>query len=177
MSQQKNQREPIRPKQIQLVKMAQKQLGLDDETYRDLLEDLFRVRSCTDLSAAQGDRLIDQLKLKGFVIVSRHPRPRRPKGKNVVHLASRAEIDKLNAVAGLIKWKYSDGLQRFLERRVGIKGGKARTAGEAYRAIEALKKFFENGMKKEHGPEWWTMRFDDPAVMEYIERHCPEEWR
>jgi hypothetical protein len=166
------------PKQIKLIHIAKGQLGLDDDTYRDALREMFGAGSSKDLSPAQADQLLDEFKHRGFRIVSRHPRPaRRAKGKNVVHLASQAEIDKLNAVASLIKWQYADGLQRFLERRLRIKGGKVRTAGEAYRAIEALKKFFENGMKKAHGEDWWSKNFDDPAVREYIARHCPEEWR
>jgi len=60
-----------------------------------------------------------------------------------VALATAAEIEKINAVASLVEWRFEDGLQRFLESRMGIKGGKVRTAEEAYRAIEGLKKMFE----------------------------------
>lgn len=176
-------RAPIQPIQIQLIHIAKGDLGLTDELYRDMLREMFGAESSKELDATQADQLIDEFKARGFRIVSRHPRPSRkasagrPQGKNVVHLASQAEIDKLNAVAGLIKWEFTDGLQRFLSSRVGIKGGKVRTAAEAYRAIEALKKLFENGMKKLHGTEWWTIRFDDPAVEEYVNRHAPAEFR
>lgn len=178
MSQAKNsRREPITRKQIQLIHVAKGDLGLDDDTYRDMLHGMFGAESSKDLTAAQADQLLDEFKARGFRVVSRHPRPaKRAKGQNVVHLASQAEIDKLNAVAGLIKWQYADGLQRFLERRVGIKGGKVRTAGEAFRAIEALKKMFENGMKKAHGEEWWLTQLDDPEVRRYIRNHCPAEY-
>jgi hypothetical protein len=165
------------PKQITLIHIAKGDLGLDDDTYRDVLREMFGAASSKDLSAAQADQLLDEFKARGFRVVSRHPRPaKRAKGKNVVHLASQGEIDKLNAVASLIRWQYADGLQRFLERRLSIKGGKARTAGEAYRAIEALKKFFENGMKKEHGEDWWLTQLDDPDVRRYIRSHCPAEY-
>lgn len=173
----KTQREPINRKQIQLIHIAKADLGLSEEIYRDMLAG-YGAESSKDLTAAQADALLDDFKAKGFRIVSRHPRPaRRAKGKNVVHLASQAEIDKLNAVAFLIRWEYSDGLQRFLERRLSIRGGKVRTAGEAYRAIEALKKMFENGMKKEHGERWWTITFADPNVEDYIRFHAPAELR
>jgi hypothetical protein len=164
-------------KQIQLIHIAKSDLGLDDDTYRAVLYSMFKAESSKDLTPTQADQLIDEFKVRGFQVVSRHPRPpRRPKGKNVVHLASQAEIDKLNAVAGLIKWQVTDGLQRFLEKRVGIKGGKVRTAGEAYRAIEALKKYFENTMARAHGPEWWLTQLDDPDVRRYIRNHCPAEY-
>lgn len=174
----KSQCEPIRPKQVTLIHIAKGDLGLNDEVYRDMLFGMFGAESSKDLSAAQADQLLEEFKARGFRVVSRHPRPpKRPKGKNLVHLASQAEIDKLNAVASLIHWQYADGLQRFLESRLGIKGGRVRTAGEAYRAIEALKKLFENGMKKRHGPEWWTIRFADPEVEGYTKLHAPAEFR
>ena len=164
-------------KQIKLIHIAKGQLGLPDEVYRDMLFGLFKAESSKDLTPAQADTLIDEFKARGFQIVARHPRPpKRAKGKNVVHLASQKEIDKLNAVASLIHWKAENGLALFLEKRVGIKGGKARTAGEAYRAIEALKKMFENGMAKAHGADWWLTQLDDPDVRRYIRNHCPAEY-
>ncbi|MBE0598328.1 MAG: regulatory protein GemA [Desulfuromonadales bacterium] len=183
---------PIAAKQIQIVKLAQKELGLDDDTYRELLEEMFGVRSCTELSVDQANELIDELQKKGFHLQTRKayrpaPPPRTgslrrpagaPRGKgNLVALASAEEIDKVMAVAGLIEWRFANGLQRFLDRRLGISGGRVRTAGEAYRAIEGLKKMFENGMKRDFGPEWWTMRHADAAIEEYVDRHAPAEFR
>jgi hypothetical protein len=174
---QSNRNEPIRPKQIQMIHIAKGQLGLDDDTYRDVLHGMFGVASSKELTAVQADELLDEFNARGFTISSRQPRPsRRPKGRNVVHLASQAEIDKLNAVAALIRWQYADGLQRFLERRLGIKEGKVRTAREAYLAIEALKKMFEGGMVKAHGPQWWLTQLDDPEPRLYIRKHCPAEY-
>lgn len=162
--------------------------GIDDETYRDILWVNFdKCTSKTSLSEKQLHRLVGHL-----LNVKKHPnqdsqdnrmsrmksvKPRRQKGKNVVHLVSQAELGKIDAVAALIPWQYEDGKERFLAARLGIKNGKVKTAGEAYKAIEALKMVFENHMKKLHGPAWWAMRFDDPAVMRYIEEHRPAEWR
>lgn len=171
-----NRNAPIRPKQIQMIHIAKGQLGLNNDTYRDVLHAMFGAVSSKDLSAVQADELLDEFKKRGFKIVSRHPRPaRRPKGKNVVHLASTQEIDKLNAVAALVKWKSRSGLRDFLSARMNITS--VRTSREVYLAIEAVKKLFENQMKTAHGPDWWCGQFDDPAVMEYIRRHKPEEFR
>lgn len=167
----------IRPVQIQLIHIAKSELKLSDDLYRDMLHGLFGAESSKDLSAEQADQLIDEFKARGFKLVPKHPRPaKRPKGKNVVHLASQAEIDKVNAVAGLIQWRAAGGLALFLEKRLGIKGGKVRTAGEAFRAIEALKKMFENTMKRQHGETWWLTQLDDPEVRRYIRNHCPAEY-
>ena len=179
----------IAQKQISIIKMAQQQLGMDDVSYRKLLADEFNgAESCTDLTAEQANRLIDIMQQKGFILKPRKngwrsaaPRSGEKRttksGRNVVALASAAEKSKVAAVAALIRWKYEDGLERFLEKRVKIKGGMVRTSRDAYLAIEALKKAFENGMKSMYGEEWWLMTFEDEKIMNYISRHCPEEYR
>lgn len=169
---------PIHAKQIRIIKMAQRDLGLDDAGYRGLLADLFGVESCTALSSDQANVLIDEFQRKGWRMVTA-PRPvkARPKGKNVVNLASREELAKIEAVADLIPWRARDGKELFFIKRLGLTAGRVRTSGEAWKAIEALKKLFENGMAKTHGKAWWTMQHKDARVMEYIRRHCPEEWK
>lgn len=169
---------PIHAKQIRIIKMAQRDLGMDDAGYRGLLADLFGVESCTKLNYEQANRLIGELQTKGFRLAAK-PRPAtpRPKGKNVVNLARREELAKIEQVAALIPWRAANGKELFFEKRLGLKGGKVRTSGEAYRAIEGLKKMFENGMAKLYGKDWWAKSFDRPEVMEYIRRHRPEEYR
>jgi hypothetical protein len=181
----------IRPKQIRIIKMAQRSLGLDDATYRAMLRQGYGVDSCTKLNAVQADGLIDRLQQQGFAFEPKKPKrkrlahggglrrpvgtPRQGKAK-VVSLASAAEIEKINAIASLIFWRYENGLALFLEKRMGIKGGKVRTADEAYRAIEGLKKMFEHAMEANNGPEWWTLPFDEPVEV-YINEHAPAEFR
>ena len=186
----------IRPKQIQIIKMAQRDLGLDDATYRAMLRESYGVDSCTRLTIAQANALIDRFQAKGFAFKPIKPRspvrkqwtqgnwgggnPRpagvpRKTGK-VVNLASAAEIEKINAIASLISWRYENGLKLFLSKRMGIKGGTVRTAGEAYRAIEGLKKMFEHAMAANNGPEWWTLHYDPPVEV-YIQEHAPAEFR
>jgi len=181
---------PIHPKQIRIIKMAQRQLGLDDSAYRDLLEKMFGETSCKALSADQANELIDELQKKGFALVTdKKPREwpsqggargQRPAGTprggaKVVGLATAAELSKIDALAGLIAWQYEDGLQRWLKARFGL--DRVRTSGEAYRVIEGLKKMFENAMLKAHGEDWWMIRFENEAVEDYIGRHAPAELR
>jgi len=182
---------PITAKQIKIVKMACRDMGLEDAAYRDMLQAQFGVDSCTRLTCDQANALIDDLQKKGFdfrpVKAGRQARPPRksqsrpagtPRQKgNMVALASPQEIEKINAVAALIPWRFEDGLQRFLAARVGLRDGRVRTAGDAYKAIESLKKMFENGMKQLHGWNFWTIRFEDPAIEDYIGRHAPAEYR
>lgn len=180
---------PINGKQKTVIKMAVAQLGIGDDVYRSMLEERFKVRSCTKLTFNQATEFISELEKKGFSIIpgkgkkkpekvtkpASRPPISRSNGK-IVGLATRGELEKVDQVAALIQWREENGLQLFLEKRMGIKGGKIRTSQEAYLAIEGLKKMFENGMKKAHGASWWTLTFANPAVNEYIRLHKPAEW-
>ena len=174
---------PIDRKQIQIIKIAQKQLCLDDGTYRALLQSEFGRKSCTALSQAQADRLIGIFKQRGFVVRSRVKARRSRKGRkglkrkagaDVQTIVSRGEIDKIQAVAGLIEWRTANGLERWINKRFGL--ARVRTSHDAFRVIEGLKKMFENRMKKAHGPAWWVRVYEDPAVEVYKTEHCPERY-
>ncbi|MEM5788853.1 MAG: regulatory protein GemA [Syntrophobacteraceae bacterium] len=185
-------RDPITKAQVQLVKTAQKVLGIDDDDYRSLLLARFRVSSCTQLTADQASQLIDHFVTLGFPAKSckqftyctrgdatprSHARSKRAplSYKNVIRLASREEQAKISALASLIAWEFEDGLNRWLQKRFGIK--KVRTAREAWLAIEGLKGMFANKMAKEHGKDWWTKDFSNAGIARFIREHCPEEYK
>jgi phage gp16-like protein len=48
------------------IKMAQRSLGLDDETYRDFLESVTGKRSTTKMTVKQRWRVVEELKAKGM---------------------------------------------------------------------------------------------------------------
>jgi hypothetical protein len=149
---------PINGKQITIIKMAVNHLGIDDAAYRMALDDSYGVRSCKDLTYDQASDYIKELERKGFTLIPNKtgkktkpaapPRQRIPRKGNVIALVTPEEIDKLNAVAALIKWREENGLALFLAKRMGIKGGVIRTGQECYLAIEGLKKMFGNWQKK-----------------------------
>ena len=187
---------PVSPGQIKVIKMAQRFFDISEDIYRDILETRYGVRSSKDLTFDQAKDLIQDNEAKGFVIKTtlastakkqQLPRPRRPapspeprarpQGANVICMVKPEEIDKLNKIAALIPWRLENGLALFLEKRMGIKGGRVKTSAEAYLAIEGLKKMFENGMKKANGADWWVMPYTNPAIMEYIAIHKPAEYR
>lgn len=179
---------PINQKQITIIKMAQGQLAIDDDTYRDMLEERYKVRSCKALTYDEASAFIRELEGKGFSIipnkakkpvakVQQPKRPPIPRGGNVVALANQGELDKINKIAELITWRETNGLALFLEKRMGIKRGKVRTSEEAYLALEGLKKMFANQMKAQYGENWWTLKFDHEGISEFIRLHKPAEWR
>lgn len=55
-----------RKKLIAKVKIAQKQLGMDDETYRDFLQGETKKRSSTDLKVWELENVLKALRAKGF---------------------------------------------------------------------------------------------------------------
>ena len=171
----------ITNKQIRIIQLARKELGMDDTAYRELLMAEFGVQSCTRLDLHQANRFIDILQKKGFLLKPVNPdwrnvgnkkaRRTTKHGGKTVALVSPAEREKIKILAELIDWRVDNGLELFLATRARVKNGKVRTSQDAYLAIEALKKLFENGMKKQHGPHWWLMEFADDRIMGYIKRH------
>ncbi len=181
-------KEPITKGQIQLIKIAQKELGIEDDDYRSMLISRYRVSSCTQLTRDQAGALIDHFERLGFATrdtpsdqrrtsPARSRRPSGPprSGGNVIGLASPEEHEKIAALAALITWQYENGLQLWLKKRLGIT--KVRTSREAWLAIEGLKAMFVNSMAKKHGKAWWTYSFKDQRVMRFIAEHCPAEYR
>lgn len=179
---------PISAAQRTVIMIICNQFSITKGERSELLLARYGKTSTSDLSSDQAGHFIQEFENKGFVLKPKKgtakalpPRARAPKPiprtGNVIAMVSQDERDKIAAVAGLIEWRVENGLALFLEKRMGIREGRVRTSGEAYTAIEGLKKMFENGMKAKHGKGWWRMNFASEAVQEYIEIHCPEEWR
>lgn len=168
----------IAKKQIQLIKIGQKQLGIDDKTYREMLQSKFGVASCTRLSRHQAGQFITMLVQKGFKITpQKKKRPAKPiphKGTNVIRIVSANEIQKINLLAYLIGWP-QEAQNKWMIKKFGF--SRVKTSFEAFQVIEGLKNVFENRMKKQHGKDWWTKDFNDAFVRGYIQRHCPATYR
>ncbi|MCG7545577.1 regulatory protein GemA [Pseudoalteromonas sp. MM17-2] len=56
---------------IQLIHIAKNQLQLDDELYRQVLQDLTKKQSCKDMSVSELDEVLEHFKSKGFKPVSK----------------------------------------------------------------------------------------------------------
>jgi hypothetical protein len=88
-------------REIQLIHVARQKVGMDDETYRNLLKDRFNVDSSKDLDWKQRKSLLDHFKTLGFKVVSRHVKPK-------VSVAMQAQLDKIEALLADMKlpWEY-----------------------------------------------------------------------
>ncbi len=162
---------PSTKRQRQLIGIACGQLKIEKSIKADMLLERFGVESTCEISSAQADLFLAELRKKGFRVKRRRPAAKptpRQKG-NMVKLASLAQHEKIGALARLIDWRVKDGLSRWLVKRYSIK--RVKTAQEAYLAIEGLKKMFENQMKKNFGDRWMNRNWGDPDIARYIEEH------
>ena len=94
-----------RSKELALIHVAAKQLGMDRECYEQMLWTLSRVKSAADLDWAGRKKVLDHLKAKGFKIKSR-PAPAKSKAALV------AKIRALLIAAGNRPDAYADGMAR-----------------------------------------------------------------
>ena len=54
--------ENLRKKELAAIHLGKKQLGLDDELYRDMLEDLTGKRSAGDMTQAERRKVLDEMR-------------------------------------------------------------------------------------------------------------------
>lgn len=162
----------VTARQIRAIKMAQRDLGIDDDAYRERLAGMFGGRtSCKQLSAVEASMLIRSFERDGWRLAARkksNPGGRRiPKG--VTPLPTSGQLKKLGAMADLVTWRAKDGYRLWVKKRFGFE--RPRTSGDARKVIDALRAMFERQMKSAHGPHWKRMRHDDPRVQAYIIYH------
>ena len=143
----------IEKKQIQLIHIAQAQLFLSDDNYRSIIaaQTKGQKHSSKDLTYLEADAVINYfVKTLGFKIKSKYvAREKTTKrwrsGKrpaNVYCLASRDQLEMVNALAGKIVWKVEDGFRRWMKKYIKIDSIK--TEDEASDVIEGLKGMLAN---------------------------------
>lgn len=128
----------LRKKQIAAIHIGKKHLGLDDATYRHLLQDAAGVESCADASEAGLKAILSRLEKLGFNPTGRVARDfgRKPAKPPQDRQALIAKIEALLADAGR-HWNYAHGCAR---RMFGKDALEFCTADELWRIVAALEK-------------------------------------
>jgi len=126
----------ISDKQIKLIHIALKQLGIGEPEYRAILGREYDANSSKDLSYEQASALIDSLKERGFRIKPRRRLPR-PKGNNIINMVSRQELAKLEHLRADVRWRHHNGYFRLMKKVIGK--DRITTSTEASKMIECLK--------------------------------------
>lgn len=109
-----------RNRELAMIHIAAKELGMDDDAYRDMLWAVARVRSAGDLDYAGRQRVIEHLRSCGFQSKpGRKPFPGRPHNCDI-----HPQLLKIEALLADAKrpWAYVDGMAKrmFSKERVGL---------------------------------------------------------
>lgn len=118
------------------IHVAKKQLGLDEDDYRALLERLTGKRSARELSSIEAAAVLDEFRRLGVSPVTR----------SSAHRATGPFAGKLQALwiaawnLGVVRSRDDRAMLAFIERQTGLQHTQfLRDAGDARKAIEALK--------------------------------------
>ena len=120
------------------VAIARKELGLDEDTYRDILERLTGHRSAKDASDQQLGLVLDEFKAKGWT-------PRNPVVRKKPRLVSPPAVRKARALwigladLGAVRDRSEAALESFARRQLGVESMDWSDAARLYKLIEALK--------------------------------------
>lgn len=96
-----------RKSMIAKIKIAQQQLNLDDDVYRDLLARLTGKRSCTQLTATELAIVLRKMERLGFV--ASKPTPERAPLRQTQHSPMMDKIGALLNQTGK-SWAYANGM-------------------------------------------------------------------
>ncbi|PIW30391.1 MAG: hypothetical protein COW30_02465 [Rhodospirillales bacterium CG15_BIG_FIL_POST_REV_8_21_14_020_66_15] len=168
---------PVRRALIAKVQIARKQLGLEDDDWRAMLDSLYQKNSSANLSPSQLTDLVEHLKKQGF-----KDRPRKARPATVAPDGSRDAdrerlLGKIRALwislyhLGVLRDPSETALTAMAKR---VSGGKDRgiaalawlNGKAAYQLIEALKKMAE----REAGVCWEAHRIATTAGIVLIYR-------
>ncbi|PCJ57869.1 MAG: hypothetical protein COA65_08990 [Rhodospirillaceae bacterium] len=141
---------PVRRGLIAKIKIGQKQLGIDDDAYRQMLENRYGVRSATNLIISDLEDLLNCLKDKGFK-PSRKPSraksaPRRAGSRPlaVQPLAKKIRALWLNLYhLGVVLDPSEEALAKYVKRMSGADALQWLDAAQADRVIKALRGWCE----------------------------------
>ncbi|WP_323094327.1 gp16 family protein [Aeromonas hydrophila] len=143
--------QPDAKRLLTLVHVGRRELGLEDEDYRTLLESVTGARSAKGLSVAQLDAVVTAMKGLGFKVKGNTTGRRSP--PSTAHVQA-PEVRKLRAIwitmkqDGLLRDGSEDALGSYIKRMTANANGGAGihradwlTSVQAERVLEALKKW------------------------------------
>lgn len=135
--------EHIRKKKIAQIKIAQNQLGLDDDIYRALLMRVSQKNSAAKLNLDELNKVIDELVRLGFEIKpikkTKTPNPRKE---------LKAMMNKIHAliIDNNLSWQYADAIAK---RQFGIDKVEWLSHEQCHAVVAALQIYANRKSKKE----------------------------
>ncbi|KGF30464.1 gp16 family protein [Oligella urethralis] len=137
------QRQPQKARLIRLIKIAQRELGMDDETYRAILMKTGNKDSSTKLTVSELERVLEHMKKCGFKVV--------PKSKKIGKMTM-ANDEQSKMIRGLwlelhrlgaVKNPSEYSLSRYVKRITGNDLLQWTTSEQKSKTIETLKKWLD----------------------------------
>ena len=129
----------MKSKYIKLIHIAKKQLNLDDDTYRHLLQTITKKSSTKDMTVWELEKVVASLKSKGFK-VSSSKKSGKITAKEPVHRKIRSLWLEL-ADAGAVKNRSEKAINAYVKRITGIEMMDNLNTAEAMKVIESLKRW------------------------------------
>lgn len=123
--------DPARRRDLAAIHVAKKQLAMEDDTYREMLWTIARVRSASDLDHAGRRRVLDHLRACGFKRT--RPLARDPQSRKV-----RALWLGLKEL-GALRDASEDALNSYVSRQTGAKALQWASSDQLSQVIESLK--------------------------------------
>lgn len=115
------------------VHIAKKELGLEDETYRDILERVTGQRSAARLEDRQLGAVLSELRRLGWKPRGRKPRPKNPMLRKIHALWG------ILADHGHVRSREEQAINSYIKRMTGIERPEWLTTADCSRVIESLK--------------------------------------
>lgn len=153
-----------RQRLIRLIHVAKRDLSLDDDTYRSILQRFGGKESSSDLTVPELEQVLEHLKRSGFKVRSKGKpaKPKAVKAKPSRPLAQDAESKKIRALwlflheLGAVKNPSEEALAAYVKRIAGVDALQWISGEQAERLIETMK--------------MWAMRFLPDAVKALVPR-------
>lgn len=150
---------PNRQRLIRLIHVAKRDLSMDDDTYRAILQRIGKKASSADLTIPELEKVLEHLKRSGFKVRSKSkaaPKQKPEQAKPSRPLAQDLESKKIRALwlflheLGAVKNPSEEALATYVKRIAGVDALQWISGEQAERLIETMKK--------------WAMRFLPQAV-------------
>ncbi|EMW9315002.1 regulatory protein GemA [Salmonella enterica] len=136
---------------IKTIHIGKKELGLDTDTYRQMLLSATGVNSAGAMNMAQLTKTLAAMKAKGFVVKPAS------KARTTRQLADYPQAKKLRALwlemyaQSFVRDSSEEALRRWVKRETGVDGLQWLETDKASEAIEKLKKWQERELEKLRG--------------------------
>jgi hypothetical protein len=132
----------VRARNMRALHVGKKKLGWDDDTYRDVLDQITRKRSATECSDAELGMVLDFMRERGFGRAPGQAAPSRDEraGKGAAtQLSLIKQLWSALASGGHLSDGSDDGLRAFGKRITGIDAPEFMNVAQRVKVIEGLK--------------------------------------